>query len=99
MGTPTDFAAFAQGNQDGSGAPGFGPAGSPADSQDRSRRRTRPGDDEGYIRVPAYSPRPSPYGESSASAPNMEQMFQKFYNSWSRQLVGKRLAREPGERP
>ena len=81
MGMPTDFAAFAQGNQDGSGAPGFGPAGSPATSQDRSRARTRPGDDDmGYVRVPANSPRPSPYGESStASVPqNMEQMFQQF---------------------
>ena len=74
--SPMDFAAFAQGNQDGSGAPGFGPAGSPAPSGDRSRARTRPGEDEnGYIRVPAFSPRPGPYGDSSTSAPNMEQMF------------------------
>ena len=78
--TPTDFTAFTQGNQDGSGAIGFGPAGSPATSQDRSRARTRPGEEEnGYIRVPAFSPRPGPYGEqSSTPAPNMEQMFQQF---------------------
>ena len=88
--TPTDFAAFTQGNQDGSGAIGFGPAGSPATSQDRSRARTRPGEEEnGYIRVPAFSPRPGPYGEqSSTPAPNMEQMFQQFLQFMAQAMSG-----------
>ena len=100
MGTPTDFAAFTQGNQDGSGAIGFGPAGSPATSQDRSRARTRPGDDDnGYIRVSAHSPRPGPYGDSSAPAPNMEQMFQQFLQFMAQAMSGETLKWEPGEWP
>ena len=88
-GTPTDFAAFAQsqGNQDGSGAPGFGPAGpQPAgsDAPGRGRTRAREGDtsssDFGYQRVPAASPRTSPYGDmATGNGPQMEAMFRQFF--------------------
>ena len=84
-GVPTDFAAFTQGNQDGSGAPGFGPAGSqPVGSDaggDRARRRTRPGDGEddfGYQRIPAASPRTTPYGDTGSGGPSMDTMFRQF---------------------